>query len=72
MPSLISSSLATIVLIILIKKIDANYNEIGLLQELPFISILLLGVFFLGICITFFCSYYGIKKFLNLKSDEIY
>ena len=70
--SLISSSLATIVLIILIKKIDANYNEIGLLQELPFISILLLGVFFLGICITFLCSYYGVKKFLNLKSDEIY
>tara|TARA_B100000530_G_scaffold329272_1_gene271068 strand:+ start:934 stop:1821 length:888 start_codon:yes stop_codon:yes gene_type:complete len=70
--SVISSLSAIIILILLIRKIDTNFKELNLLQELPFISMILASVFFLGLCITFLCSYYGIKKFLNLKSDEIY
>ncbi|MBL30937.1 MAG: cell division protein FtsX [Flavobacteriaceae bacterium] len=70
--SFISSCLGILLLIFFMQKIDSNFKELNLINDLPYVSVILATVFFLGLIMTFFCSFYGIKKFLNLTTDEIY
>lgn len=70
--SLFSSVSSIIVLYLIFKKIQENFPELNLLQERLSIILILSFVFAFGIIITLISTFFATKRFLNLKSDEIY
>lgn len=52
--------------------VNTNFQDLGLLDEPYIIAILLLGVFLLGILISFISTYFATQRFLNLRTDELY
>jgi cell division transport system permease protein len=70
--SLFSSVSSIIVLYLIFQKIQENFPELNLLQERLSIILILSFVFAFGIIITLISTFFATKRFLNLKSDEIY
>lgn len=52
--------------------VNANFQDLGLLDEPYILVILLVGVFVLGILISFISTYFATQRFLNLRTDELY
>ena len=70
--SLFSSVSSIIILYLIFQKIQENFPELNLLQERLSIILILSFVFAFGIIITLISTFFATKRFLNLKSDEIY
>ena len=70
--SLFSSVSSIIILYLIFQKIQENFPELNLLQERLSIILILSFVFAFGITITLISTFFATKRFLNLKSDEIY
>ena len=69
----LSSSVSSIILLYMIfKKIQENFPELNLLEDKVSIILILSFVFIFGITITLTSTFFATKRFLNLKSDEIY
>ena len=69
---LASSSLSIILLYLIFQKIQSEIPELNLLQEKFSIILILTIVFSFGLSITLISTFFATKRFLNLKSDEIY
>lgn len=51
---------------------DKTFPELELLQEPIWLIILFVGVFLIGILITWISTFFATQRFLNLKTDELY
>lgn len=51
---------------------DQSFPELSLLSDVYLLIGLFIGVFVLGIFITWLSTYFATQRFLNLKSDELY
>lgn len=51
---------------------DQSFPELSLLSDVYLLIGLFIGVFLLGIFITWLSTYFATQRFLNLKSDELY
>ena len=69
---LASSSLSIILLYLIFQKLQSEIPELNLLQEKFSIILILTIVFSFGLSITLISTFLATKRFLNLKSDEIY
>lgn len=49
-----------------------NYPEIAIMKDNTLIAILFAGVLVMGIFISMSCTYFALKKYLKLKTDQLY
>jgi|TARA_B110000444_G_scaffold261478_1_gene314003 cell division transport system permease protein len=70
--SLVSSIFSIFLLYLIFQKIQENFPELNLLQEKLPIIIILIFVFIFGSIINLTSTIFVTKRFLDLKSDEIY
>ena len=51
---------------------DQTFPDLELLRDPVWLSALFVGVFLLGILITWVSTFFATQRFLNLKTDELY
>ncbi len=69
---IIGSILALIGMAIVFYYINKTFPELELLNNPILIASLFIGVFALGIIITWISTYFATQRFLNLKTDQLY
>lgn len=52
--------------------LNQGFPELDLLSDKRLLAVLFVGVFLLGIVITWFSTFLATQRFLNLKTDELY
>ena len=57
---------------IVLYYMDRSFPELELLNDIYSLTGLFLGVFLLGIIITWLSTFFATQRFLNLKTDELY
>ena len=69
---IIGAVLALIGMAIVLYYIDKTFSDLQLLSNPIVIAGLFLGVFLIGILITWISTYIATQRFLNLKTDQLY
>lgn len=69
---IIGSIVALIGMAIVFYYINRTFPELQLLNSPVLIAVLFIGVFALGIIITWISTYFATQRFLNLKTDQLY
>lgn len=69
---MIGAGLAIIALITVLTYIETNFPGLGILENKIVIVSILLGVFGLGVLITWLSTYFATQRFLNLRTDDLY
>lgn len=69
---MIGSALAIIALIAVLGYIQNNFPDLGILDDKLEVASVLLGVFAIGILITWLSTHFATQRFLNLRTDELY
>ena len=69
---IIGSILALIGMAIVFYYLNATFPELELLSNPFLIASLFIGVFALGIIITWISTFFATQRFLNLKTDQLY
>lgn len=69
---IIGSVLALIGMAVVFYYINKTFPELGLLNNPVLIAALFVGIFVLGIVITWISTYFATQRFLNLKTDDLY
>ena len=64
--------LAIFALVVLLFYLNKKYPNLDLIKDKVNLSILFIGIFTLGILITWLSTFFATKKFLNLASDELH
>ena len=64
--------LAMLALLGLSYYIALKIPEINLLKDVEILAIVFVGILFLGIFITWISTFFATRRFLNLKTDELY
>lgn len=64
--------IAITILISILYYFDGKYPNLGLLKDKLNIIILMIGVFSLGILISWLSTFFATKRFLKLTTDELY
>lgn len=52
--------------------LNQSFPELHLLQDLPMLSVLYLGIFGLGIIISWVSTFFAAQRFLNLRTSDLY
>ena len=52
--------------------VNVNFPDLGLLSEPTLLIMLFVGVFALGLLISWISTYFATQRFLNLRTDELY
>ncbi|NRB84414.1 MAG: ABC transporter permease [Winogradskyella sp.] len=69
---IIGAAVALIGMAIVLYYLDLSFPELELLRNTIMIISLFLGVFLLGIVITWISTFIATQRFLNLKTDQLY
>jgi len=69
---IIGALLALIGMAIVLFYVNKTFPELELLTNQVLIIGLFVGVFLIGILITWFSTYFATQRFLNLKTDQLY
>ena len=69
---IIGSIMALIGMAIVFYYLNKSFPELELLSNPVLISSLFVGIFALGIIITWISTYFATQRFLNLKTDDLY
>lgn len=69
---IIGSILALMGMAIVFYYLNKSFPELELLSNRVLISSLFVGIFALGIIITWISTYFATQRFLNLKTDDLY
>ena len=69
---IIGAIVALIGMGVVLYYLDKTFPELELLQKPVLISMLFVGVFLLGILITWVSTFIATQRFLNLKTDQLY
>ena len=69
---IIGSILALIGMAIVFYYLNKSFPELELLSNRVLITSLFVGIFALGIIITWISTYFATQRFLNLKTDDLY
>jgi cell division transport system permease protein len=64
--------LAILILAVLLFYFNEKYNHLELLKDKTYLVLLSLGILALGILIAWLSTYFATKRFLKLKTDELY
>lgn len=69
---MIGAGVAIVALLGVIFYIDTNFPNLGITQDTTSIILILLGVFGLGVLITWLSTHFATQRFLNLRTDDLY
>lgn len=69
---IIGAVVALIGMAIVLYYLNSTFPELELLQKPVIISMLFIGVFALGVLITWISTFIATQRFLNLKTDQLY
>lgn len=69
---IIGAVLALIGMAIVLYYVDQTFPELSLLQNQILLIGLFMGIFIIGILITWISTYFATQRFLNLKTDQLY
>ena len=69
---IIGSIVALVGMAIVFYYINRTFPELQLLRSPVLIGGLFIGVFAMGIIITWISTYFATQRFLNLKTDQLY
>ncbi len=69
---MIGAVLALIGMGIVLYYMDKSFPELGLLNEVYVLAALFIGIFLMGIIITWLSTFFATQRFLNLRTDELY
>ena len=69
---MIGAVLALIGMGIVLYYMDKSFPELGLLNEVYVLAALFIGIFLMGIIITWLSTFFATQRFLNWKTDELY
>lgn len=64
--------LAICILVVLLVYFNKKYTELELLKNKINLATLFFGIFIIGILISWLSTYFATKRFLKLKTDELY
>lgn len=64
--------LALIGMALVLYYMNKSFPELELLKDVSLLAALFLGVFLMGIVITWLSTFFATQRFLNLKTDELY
>ena len=68
----IGAIIALIGMAIVLYYLDLTFPELELLRNTIMIIALFVGVFLLGVVITWISTFIATQRFLNLKTDQLY
>jgi len=69
---MLGAGLAIIALIALLIYVDTNFPGLGILEDKALTGLILVGVFGLGVLITWVSTHFATQRFLNLRTDDLY
>ncbi len=69
---MLGALLALIALAVVLFYVNRNFPELNLFQDAMLWVILFLGVFVLGIAISWISTHFATQRFLNLRTDDLY
>lgn len=69
---IIGAVLALIGMGIVLYYLNKTFPELELLSDISLLSALFIGIFLMGILITWLSTFFATSRFLNLKTDELY
>ena len=69
---ILGSFLALIGMGIVLYYVDKSFPEFELIQNQVAIGALFVSIFFIGILITWWSTFFATQRFLNLKTDQLY
>jgi cell division transport system permease protein len=69
---IIGAILALIGMAIVLYYMNRSFPELELLSDVGILAALFVGVFLMGILITWLSTFFATQRFLNLKTDELY
>jgi cell division transport system permease protein len=69
---MIGAGLAIISLIGVLIYLETSFPDLGILEDKLLIGLVLVGVFGLGVLITWLSTYFATQRFLNLRTDDLY
>ena len=68
----LGATLAVIALGVLLYYVDKNFPELNLFQDYVLLIALFVGVFGLGVIISWASTHFATQRFLNLRTDDLY
>lgn len=69
---MLGAGVAILALVGVLLYVDSAFPTLGILADKLTIALILLGVFGLGVVITFLSTYFATQRFLNLRTDDLY
>ena len=69
---IIGAVLAMIGMAVVLYYVNKTFPELNLLNNTVLISMLFVGIFLMGIVITWISTFIATQRFLNLKTDQLY
>jgi len=69
---MLGAVLAIFALIGVLSYIQTNFPDLGIVEDKALIGGVLLGVFGLGVLITWLSTHFATQRFLNLRTDDLY
>ncbi|MCP9199547.1 permease-like cell division protein FtsX [Gramella sp. GC03-9] len=69
---LIGAALALIGMAAVLYYLNNSFSELNILGDVKLLAGLFIGIFLMGIVITWISTYFATTRFLNLKTDELY
>jgi len=69
---MIGAGVAIVALLGVLFYIDSNFPDLGILNDKLLIALVLVGVFGVGVLITWLSTYFATQRFLNLRTDDLY
>jgi cell division transport system permease protein len=69
---MIGAGLAILALIGVLIYLETSFPDLGILDDKLLIGLVLIGVFGIGVFITWLSTYFATQRFLNLRTDDLY
>ncbi|UJH66180.1 ABC transporter permease [Allomuricauda sp. SCSIO 65647] len=69
---MLGALLALIALLVVLYYVNKNFPELNLFQDVTLLVSLFLGVFVLGVAISWISTHFATQRFLNLRTDDLY
>ncbi len=69
---MLGAFLALIALAVVLYYVNTNFPELNIFQDLMVLILLFLGVFGLGVVISWASTHIATQRFLNLRTDDLY
>ena len=69
---MIGAGIAIVALLGVLFYVDSVFPTLGILNDKLTIAAILIGVFGVGVLITWLSTYFATQRFLNLRTDDLY